>query len=95
MFKKWKLTKFVSSQTNKKKRYKRSERKVCFKHYELCIGATNRNLKIKNIINFDENNCNSIKSFAVKKEERNVNAAGRLMNEKMLMFARVSLNSFI
>ena len=49
-----------------KKREKKSHQKVCIKDYKTRIEEANRNLEIKNIIDFDENNFNSIKSLAVK-----------------------------
>ena len=43
---------------------------------------------------FHQKNCNGIKSVALKTES-NVNVTSRFIRGKMLMFAKVSLNSFI
>ena len=46
------------------------------------------------MIDFDQKNCNSIKSIALKSNS-NVNVTSRFINGKMLMFANISLRSFI
>ena len=46
------------------------------------------------MIDFDQKNCNSIKSIALK-SDLNVNVTSRFINGKMLTFAKVSLRSFI
>ena len=43
---------------------------------------------------FDRKNCNSIKSIALKTEP-NVKVTSRFISRKILMFAKVSLKSFI
>ena len=46
------------------------------------------------MIDFDRKNCNSIKSIGLKTEP-NVKVTTRFISRKMLMFAKVSLKSFI
>ena len=54
----------------------------------------NQGQKVKIIIDFDKNNSNSIKALSVKKIT-NIKVISRFMNCKMLMFAKVSLISFV
>ena len=49
--------------------------------------------KTKTMIDFDKNDCNSIKSIIVK-GNTTTNVSTRFIKEKMLMFAKVSLKSF-
>ena len=49
--------------------------------------------KTKTMIDFDKNDCNSIKSIIVK-GNTTTNVSARFIKEKMLMFAKVSLKSF-
>ena len=51
-------------------------------------------LKIKSLIDFDEEYCSSIRSVAVQKAV-NVNIKTRFLNGKMLMFSKISLKSFV
>ena len=46
------------------------------------------------MIDFENNNCNSIKSLAVKKNT-NVKVTSRFIKGKMLMFAKLSIKSFV
>ena len=46
------------------------------------------------LIDFDKNNCNSIKLLAVKMNA-NVKVTSEFMNGKMLTFSKISLASFI
>ena len=46
------------------------------------------------MINFEHNNCNSIKSLAIKKNN-NVKVTSRFIKGKMLMFAKLSIKSFV
>ena len=56
------------------------------------LTEANKNNKMKNIIDFDEENRNSIKSSALK--NTTVNVATRFMKGKLLMFSKVSLQCF-
>ena len=51
-----------------------------------------KNKKIKTI-DFDKNECNSIKSIIVK-GDTNIDVTSRLIKGKMLMFAKLSIKSF-
>ena len=53
-----------------------------------------KNKKIKTMIDFDKNDCNSIKSIIVN-GNTNVDKSTRFIKGKMLMFAKVSLKSFV
>ena len=53
-----------------------------------------RNNKIKSLIDFDEQHSSSIKSLAVKKDTK-VNITTRILNGKMLMFSKTSIQSFV
>ena len=53
-----------------------------------------RDQKIKNLIDFDEEYCSSIRSLAVKKSVK-VNSTTKYLNGKMLMFSKISLKSFV
>ena len=50
--------------------------------------------KIKTMIDFEYNNSNSIKSLAIKKNN-NVKVTSRFIKGKMLMFAKLSIKSFV
>ena len=53
-----------------------------------------KNKKIKRIIVFDKNECNSIKSIIVK-GDTNIDVSLRFIKGKMLMFAKLSLKAFV
>ena len=53
-----------------------------------------KNKKIKTMIDFDKQECNSIKSILIKGSDT-VNVSSRFIKGKMLMFAKLSLKSFI
>ena len=50
--------------------------------------------RIKTMIDFEENNCSSIKSLVVK-GSTNVKVSSRFIKGKMLMFAKLSIKSFV
>ena len=50
--------------------------------------------KNKTMIDFDHNECNSIKSIIVK-GDTNIDVSSRFIKGKMLMFAKLSLKSFV
>ena len=50
--------------------------------------------KTKTMIDFDKNECNSIKSIIVK-TDTNIDVSSRFIKGKMLMFAKLSLKSFV
>ena len=53
-----------------------------------------KNKKIKMVINFDKNECNSIKSIIVK-SDTNIDVTSRFIKGKMLIFAKLSIKSFV
>ena len=53
-----------------------------------------KNKKIKTMIDFDKNECNGIKSIIVK-GDINIDVSSRFIKGKMLMFAKLSLQSFV
>ena len=53
-----------------------------------------KNKKIKTMIDFDKNKCNSIKSITVK-SDTNIDVTLRFIKGKMLMFAKLSIKSFV
>ena len=53
-----------------------------------------KNKKIKTMIDFENNECNSIKSIIVK-GDTNIDVSSRFIKGKMLMFAKHSLKSFV
>ena len=53
-----------------------------------------KNKKIKTMIDFDQNECNSIKSIIVK-GDTNIDVISRYIKGKMLIFAKLSLKSFV
>ena len=53
-----------------------------------------KNKKIKSMIEFDKKECNSIKSILVKKNTT-IDVSTRFIKGKMLMFAKLSLKSFV
>ena len=53
-----------------------------------------KNKKIKIMIDFDKNKCNSIKPIIVK-GDTNIDVTSRFIKGKMLMFAKLSIKSFV
>ena len=92
---------FAISKKSERRSFKKNERKIkkslkklSIKNIETRLQESNNNLKIKDIIDFDQTACNSIKLLAIKKNTT-VKTITRFMKRKMLMFAKVSLMSFI
>ena len=50
--------------------------------------------KVKSLIDFDEEYSSSIRSIAIEKSSE-VNLTTRFLNEKMLMFSKLSIKSFV
>ena len=74
----------------KKKEKKSKKRKI----KDLQIDDMLKNKKIKTMIDFDKNECNSIKSIIVK-SDTNIDVTLRFIKGKMLMFAKLSIKSFV
>ena len=58
------------------------------------MGEANKNIKVKSIIDFESQNSSSIKSMAIK-ENTTIKITTRFTKEKMLMFSKVSLKSYV
>ena len=54
-----------------KKNLKKSKKRKLTRDVKIKLEDTFKNRKIKNMINFDKNECNSIKSAAVKRNRNN------------------------
>ena len=74
----------------KKKKKKRSK----FSWFFWKKGKALRNQKVKTLIDFDEEYLSCIKSLVVKQSNK-VDLTTRYLNEKMHMFSRVSIKSFV
>ena len=74
----------------KEKEKKSKKRKIKFVDLQIAV----KNKKIKSMIEFDKKECNSIKSVLVKKNTT-IDVSTRFIKGKMLMFAKLSLKSFV
>ena len=75
----------------KKKKEKKSKKR---KIKDLQIDDMLKNKKIKTMIDFDKNECNSIKLIIVK-SDTNIDVTSCFIKGKMLMFAKLSIKSFV
>ena len=75
----------------KEKRMKKRKVKDDFQDRKISFLEDRR---IKTMIDFEENNCSSIKSLVIK-GSTNVKVSSRFIKEKMLMFAKLSIKSFV
>ena len=76
----------------KQKEKKLKKRKI--KDANIQIDDVIKNKKIKTLIDFDHNECNSIKSIIVK-GDANIDVSSCFIKGKMLMFPKLSLKSFV
>ena len=77
------------------KRQERKQRKRIKKDdFDLRTEALLRDRRVKTMIDFEYNASNSIKSLAIKKNT-NVKVTSRFIKGKMLMFAKLSIKSFV
>ena len=76
----------------KQKEKKSKKRKI--KDANIQIDDVIKNEKIKTMIDFDQNECNSIKSIIVK-GDTNIDVSSCFIKGKMLMFAKLSLKLFV
>ena len=76
----------------KTKEKKSKKRKI--KDADLQIDEAVKNKKIKTMIEFDKNECNSIKSIVIKSNTA-IKVSSHFIKCKMLMFAKLSLKSFV
>ena len=77
-----------------KKKDRRFKKRVRPADVETKLEEVFKNKTNITMTDFHQKNCNGIKSVALKTES-NVNVTSRFIRGKMLMFAKVSLNSFI
>ena len=75
---------------SKQRRKKKKKRKI----KDLKIDDMLKNKKIKTMIDFEKNECNSIKLIIVK-SDTNIDVTSRFIKGKMLMFANLSIKSFV
>ena len=80
--------------SNLKKREKTPKKKRTIASYGERMGEANKNIKVKSIIDFESQNSSSIKSMAIK-ENTTIKITTRFTKEKMLMFSKVSLKSYV
>ena len=73
---------------------KKNKTKLTLNDYDDRKSKALRNLKIKSLIDFDEEYSSSIKSIAIEKSTK-VNLTTRFLNGKMLMFSKVSIKTFV
>ena len=76
------------------KQKRKNQKKIKIKNANPQIDDVLKNKKIKTMIDFDKNECNSIKSIIVK-GNTNIDVTSRFIKGKMLMFAKLSLKSFV
>ena len=76
------------------KKERKSKKRKLTKNIETKLEDAFKNGKIKTMIDFDRKECNSIKSIALK-VNTNINTTSRSINGKSLMFAKMSLKSFV
>ena len=77
------------------KRKERKRKKIIIKDgLDLRTEKLLKDRRVKTMIDFEHNNCNSIKSLAIKKNT-NVKVTSRFIKDKMLMFAKLSIKSFV
>ena len=77
-----------------KKKERKSKKWKLTRDVEAKLGDSFKNKKLKTLIDFDKNECNIIKSKAVKGSTI-VDVTWRFIKWKMLMFAKISFKSFL
>ena len=78
----------------KKKIKKRGKKRKLTKDFEMQVSGMKKKKKIKTMIDFDKRESNSSKSIAVN-SSTTVDVSTRFCKEKMLIFAKMSLKSFV
>ena len=73
---------------------KSMKRKVTVTDYFDRMKEVNEKVNVKSLIEFDHQNSNSIKAVIVK-QSQNIKATTRFLSGKMLIFAKVSIKSFV
>ena len=87
------LSDLEAAENFEKKKHKK-KKKLNLVHFSERRSEALRNQKVKALIDFDEEYSSSIKSLAVKQNDK-VNLTTRYLNGKMLMFSKVSIKSFV
>ena len=82
----------AAKKLNEKK--KSLKRKVTITDYFDRMKEVNEKVNVKSLIEFDHQNSNSIKVVIVK-QNQNIKPTTRFLSGKMLMFAKVSIKSFV
>ena len=88
-----KLTDIDSLECLKKKEKRKKKRKIK-DDFDVRTENLLSNKKVKTIINFENNECNSIKSLVVK-GNTTIDVSSRFIKGKMLIFAKLSIKSFV
>ena len=73
---------------------KRTKRKTTMTNYFDRIETANRKTNVKSVIDFGAEQSNSVKAM-ISKQNCNIKATTRFLSGKMLMFAKVSIKSFV
>ena len=73
---------------------KKMKRKVTVTDYFDRMNEANEKTNVKSLIEFDQEHSNSIKAIMVK-QNQNIKPTTRFLSGKMLMFAKVSIKSFV
>ena len=73
---------------------KRTKRKTTMTDYFDRIETANRKTNVKSVIDFGAEQSNSVKAM-ISKQNCNIKATTRFLSGKMLMFAKVSIKSFV
>ena len=73
---------------------KNLKRKTTLTDYFQRMDEANRNTNVKSVIDFDDEHSTSIKAVMIK-QNSNVKVTTRFTSGKMLMFAKVSIKSFV
>ena len=77
-----------------KQKEKKGKKRTVLQSYSERIDIANKNQKIKTIIDFSHQDTASIKSLGVKTNDK-VKITTRFIKGKMLMFSKISLNTFV
>ena len=77
-----------------KEKEKKNHRKTGLRSYFDVLTKANNDTKVKNVVDFSDQDVASIKAIAVKKKDK-VKITTRFMKGKILMFSKFSLKSFV
>ena len=77
-----------------KRKEKKTKKRKLTKDVEIKLSNAIENKKIKTLIDFNKNECNSIKSIAIKRKH-NHRSNFQIYKQKKLMFSKVSIGSAI